>query len=430
MATHSDACQVRTSAADGSGSDMVYLGTLGHVQGLSFGTVLPGGDNHMNCFLQLEPDNRPSALNPGRRTEVLRGAGVIWNGFMMEPTVTADGWGIAATGVGVKGADFQAFYTDPQRVDPTGTGTLINNTAMTDTHAVSDDQGRMISGKGIADGAVINTVSPGSSYSVSKAALLTGTNNPFRIGGWSLNDPVDEAIARGLPWVNGGIPDGWWINSPDNAATKITDHMNTITGKSGLTWYVDRWGNLITSPLPSDVTHLLVVTEPVARTLYGDINVLFIKYVSADDGQGSVTFSLTKYVNQDSVDAHGVFESYIDITNAGLMSSAAAVATGQDALSKYVRAAWAGPFTVRPGQLLNTGGVPVDLAMQRVGNMVCKLLLADSPFGGEVTAGPISFPAGEYVYDDDAQLATITPVQSFRTDLGAILSNSYKWATA
>lgn len=430
MAIHSDVCQVRTSAVDGSGLGSLYLGSFGHVQGLNFGSILPGGDNQMSCLLQMEVGKRPEALNPGRVTEVIRGLQVIWRGILAEPKSAGDGWSVTATGLGVHGADFQDAYTDPLRIDSTGTGTLNGNTAVNDTHADAGDVHRTISGDGIAPGSVINTVNPGVSYSISQPATKTG-NPVLTIGGWSPDDPINRAISwyGGLRWINPGVNNAWWINSADVGAITITEHLNDIMANNGNTWFVDQWRYLNTGPLPSDVTHLLVVDVPADRTLYGDINNLWIKFISSDDGQGNIQYGFTNYLNDDSWNKHGAHESYIDITNAGKMTYAAAQQVGANLLSKYTRAAFTGPFSARYGQLLTIGGSPVDLAMQRVGQMVCRLIFTDDPFGGEVVAGPVEFPVGEYTYDDDSQTATITPVQSYRTDIGRILSETYRWAS-
>ena len=430
MAIHSDVCQVRTSAVDGSGLGQQYLGSYGHVQGLNFGSVLPGGDNQCTCLLQMEVGRRPEALSPGRVLEVVRGSEIPWRGILAEPTPSADGWTVSATGLGVHGADFQDAYTDPYRVDTTGTGTATGNTAVNNTNADARDVHRTISGDGIPPGAVINTVNPGVSYSISLPATKTG-HPTLTIGGWTPDAPIDRAISwyGGLRWVNPGVTNAWWINSADVGAITITEHLNDVMGNNGNTWYVDQWRYLHTGPLPSDVTHLLVVDVPAARTLYGDINNLWIKYIASDDGQGGITYGFTNYLDNDSWNKHGAHESYIDITNAGLLTGTAAQQVGANILSKYTRAAFAGPFSVRYGQLLTIGGSPVDLAMQRVGNMVCRLIFTDDPFGGEVVAGPIEFPVGEYTYDDDSQTANVTPVQSYRTDIGKILSETYRWAS-
>lgn len=430
MAIHSDVCQVRTSAVDGSGLGLQYIGTLGHVQGLNFGSILPGGDNQCNFFLQLESGKRPEALNPGRVLDVVRGASIAWQGHLTQAVPSADGWTITATGLGVHGTDFQTAYDDPLRVDSTSTTVTNGSTAVLNPGALATDVNRTISGTGIPPGAVITAVNPGNYYAISLAATKTG-HPALSIGGWTPDAPVDRAISwyGGLRWINPGIQGAWWINSADRGSITITDHMNDVMSNNGQTWFVDKWRYLNTGPLPSDVTHLLVVDTPVARTLYGDINNLWVKWIASDDGQGNVTYGFSNYLNDPGWNKHGARESYIDITSAGVLSTSAAQGVAANVLSKYTRAAWAGAFNVRYGQLLSLGGAPVDLAVQRVGNMVCRLIMTDFPFGGEISAGPIEFPVGEYVYDDDSQSASITPVQSYRTDINSILSETYKWAS-
>ena len=87
-------------------------------------------------------------------------------------------------------------------------------------------------------------------------------------------------------------------------------------------------------------------------------------------------------------------EAYADLSSAGVMSSTAATNAGKAALAGYVRANYAGPFTVRQGQLLTLGGSPVDIGAERGVPGVCQLQLIDGPFGGEVAPGVVSFPIG------------------------------------
>ena len=103
------------------------------------------------------------------------------------------------------------------------------------------------------------------------------------------------------------------------------------------------------------------------------------------------------------------------------MSAAAAENVGNEVLARYQRAAWAGPFTARFGQLMTTGGTPVDLGCERAGS-VMRLLVTDAPFGGESFAGTIEFLVGAYSYSDDDQTAQITPFQSARSDFSSLLS--------
>jgi hypothetical protein len=130
----------------------------------------------------------------------------------------------------------------------------------------------------------------------------------------------------------------------------------------------------------------------------------------------------TGVTNAADIAAHEPMETFIDLSNAGVMSQAAAQAVGNLALSVYQRATFAGPFTVAPGRLLNLGGQPIDLGTDQAGTVV-KLMLTDLGYGGEVTETfPITFLVGSYSYDDQQQIATIAPFQSLFSSLSGILS--------
>lgn len=351
MALNRDACHVRSSAPDNT--NPIWLGTLGHLQGLTFGSVQPGGDDQLSIMLQIDPGIRGPALNPGRIIEVFRNSNLpLWSGSLAEPQGDdGTGWTLTAVGRGVQGNDYQGYYSS-----------------------------------------------------------------------WNLNDPVNQAIIRGLRWKNPGIAAGWLLQQPDNASFTVTDHMTNVTSKQGLTWKVDRDGTATVFSLPSVVDRLLVVTDPVPRTLYGDLTTVYLKYTSSDDGQGNQAYSTTVTFNQGAINVHNAHETYVDVTDAGVMSAAAAQAIGQFLLSKYTRAAWAGAFTVRPGQLMTLGGTPIDLATERAGH-VYRVLKNDAPYGGEVKAGPIEFIGGGWHYNDDDGTAGLDPFQSYRTDIGSVLSN-------
>ena len=194
-----------------------------------------------------------------------------------------------------------------------------------------------------------------------------------------------------------------------------------LTVPSAQVWQVDRWGKLSVTPIPSTVNRLLVSTTPVARTIASDITTVWLKYTASDDGQGNTTYNLTDSFSQDDINRHGPTEIYSDISNAGVMSGSSAQAVGTDILARYQRAAFAGPFTVRYGQYLTTGGTPVDLGCESAGT-VARLLVSDAPFGGEQVTGLIEFCVGNYVYDDDSATAQITPMQSARSDFSSLLS--------
>ena len=238
---------------------------------------------------------------------------------------------------------------------------------------------------------------------------------------WNLNDAVNQAITRGLRWTNPGIGGGWLSQQVDSGSQTVTDHLNMITVQSAQVWQVDRNNALQVTAIPNVVNRLLVSTDPVPRTIANDITTVWLKYTASDDGQGNTTYGLTDSFDQADINMHGPTEVYADLSNAGVMSSGAAQTVGNNFLARYQRAAFAGPYTVRYGQLLTTGGTPIDLGTERAGT-VCRLLVTDAPFGGEVPTGVIEFTVGAYSYDDDAQVAQITPMQSARSDFSSLLS--------
>jgi hypothetical protein len=116
-------------------------------------------------------------------------------------------------------------------------------------------------------------------------------------------------------------------------------------------------------------------------------------------------------------------ETFADVSSADVLSNSAAIAVGQQVLKRYQRASFAGPFTAGPGQLLTTGGAPVDLgAGMPYAPMVCRVMLTDYAYGGETAPVPVTFIAGGYAFDDESQTATITPFQSLDTSFSGLLS--------
>lgn len=338
------------------------LSQVGHVQGLKWSFVLPGGCDQMSCTVQRDVRYRPDAFNAGRFVRVMRGASIAWEGKLQEPAPGRDGWAITAKGAGQYGADFDATYT----------GTW---------------------GTGIPDIA------------------------------------VGAAIGRGLRWINPGIgnPAGMWTGQAvDSGSQKIDALLNLITTKGNLTWYVTTTaqGNVLeVFPLPDQKTptRLLVSNDPAARTLGGDYNRLFLRYQSSADSASAATYATTSVSNPDSIRQHGPMEEYVDISSAGQYTAALAQGVGNNILGQYIRANFATAFTVQPGQLLNAGGQPVDLGCEQAGTVV-RLMLMDFGYGGELRSGPVTFLTGAYEYDDEAQVATVTPFQSVRTNFSSLLS--------
>lgn len=351
-----------------SGSNLAnprWLGSLGHVMDLQYSFNCPGGCDKAQWLLEVEPNYRTNAMDPGRIVRIVRGASVVWDGILDEPQPGTNGWTMTAVGAGNQGTNMRAFYTDA----------------------------------------------------------------------WPTNEPdesINNAISRGLRWTNPGIgqPAGAWFGQAvDQADQTISDLLNLVCSRGGLLWYVNSQPSgmnvLSVFNLPTVPQYNLVVTTPVGRTLGGNWNTIFLRYQASADNNttgASATFGTVSVTNTQSVSLYGPMEQYVDLSNAGTMTAAQAETVGNYVLSIYQRVTFNSSFVIQPGQLLTTGGQPVDLGCVQAG-CVIQLVLTDFGYGGEVTSQyPISFIVGTYSWDDQHQQATITPYQTLNQNLSSLLS--------
>jgi hypothetical protein len=242
---------------------------------------------------------------------------------------------------------------------------------------------------------------------------------------WNENDGVNQAIARGLRWINPGIPSGRFLSQQqDSASQTITDFLTLITKPGGYVWHVGRGNVLSVFPVPVTPTRILMATSPQARALAGYINALVARYqVTADNTTtgAPATYALVTATNAPSIAKHQRMEQYWDISQAGVLSSGTALGFANSALSQYQAASWAGPIPVQYGQYLTMTGVPVDIGCENAGE-VALLMLADGPYGGEVMAAPpVSFVVGRVDYDDTTQAGGITPYLGVPGDFSSLL---------
>lgn len=347
------------------GSDRQLLSQLGFVTGLGYSFATPGGCNQLQATMAVSAGWRGTALNVGRLCYAMRGGSVVWSGILDEPTLGQDGWAITAVGAGGFGDDYLAIYTGSW-----GTGTF--------------------------------------------------------------NNAVDAAIARGLNWVRGndiGAVSGIWTGQQtDSGAQTITDLLNLGCHKGGLTWAVRTWpqGNILSVfALPTTPNRILVSGDPAGRSVGDEPTTLYVRYQATwDTNKTPATFATTS-VTQSALEATiGRREDLMDISSAGVYTAGGAQAVANQVFARYRRVAFAGPFTVQPGQLLNPGGQAVDLGSfwqdSLSGPMVCSLWLADYPYGGELAGGPLTFLVGGYEYHPDGT-ATITPFESARHDWSSVM---------
>jgi len=352
--------EVWTARPDGTAP--FYLGTLGHVGGLAYDDTMPGGAGQLTCTLQADPAWRHEAISPGRRVVAVRGASLCWEGTLTEPVPSDQGWNLTADGAGTWGSRFRA--------------------------------------RGAAD-----------------------AMDPASV--------IDAATGRGLRWIRGSIAGAYTAQTTvkDPASINMTDYLNGICSPTSYTWRVHRVAaglqlDLIPIPAPTATpTRILVATVPQSRTLAGYVNALYARYKATADSGGNKATYLTASATWDaSIARHDRFEDYWDLTSAGVISGATATGYLNAAMQKYVAATWSGPFTVSHGRYLTNGGAPVDLACEHAGEF-CRLILADGPYGGEVSpAPPVVFPVGKVAYSDDAGTLTVTPFAYWKADWQTVLN--------
>ena len=322
----------------------------------------------MTCTVMVPATYRTQAFNPGWQVRITRGGHIVWTGRLDEPVPSAAGWTLTAVGDGQRGTDYLALYTST----------------------------------------------------------------------WPNSQPdeaINQAIARGLPWVNPGIgsPAGAWFGQQvDTGAQTLTAFLNLITTRGQLTWYANsqpggRPGTDISVfPLPSVPNRLLIVTNAAPRTLGGDVNTIVIRYqASADTSSGggtAATYGIVTATNAASVAAHGIIETYVDLSDVGVQSSTAAKAVGDHILAIYQRASFTQPITGHYGDLLTMGGVPIDPGTDQAATM-CRAVLTDYAYGGEVApGGPVQFIVGSFEWDDYAQVFTLTPMVTWDQSVTGMLS--------
>src|SRR5258708_26145002 len=73
------------------------------------------------------------------------------------------------------------------------------------------------------------------------------------------NDAVNQAITRGLRWVNPGIPGSVFLGQQqDSGSVKISDLLYFMCSTGGLTWCFSRYRVLTATAMPTAVTLPLV----------------------------------------------------------------------------------------------------------------------------------------------------------------------------
>lgn len=387
----------------------VWYGQLGNIQGINYSYATPGGPSTLTFLLARPAQFRHPAMDPGRILQVYRGGSCIWEGIQQEPSPDAAGWTISAQGAGTYGSNYTTLY-DP----PNWNADQVLNQAI---------------GRGLHWNIPEAIGKPSGIYlgqaQDSGSMVITDFLNLLCTGGglyWSVEPPSGSKI-----------PAGPWNIRLRQFPSDLNGNPLAQTATTATSWDVQEWQRTDLKAklkrLPPDL--YIVNTNPIPRTIANDYNTLVIKYQTKADQTATSTvkasgaiFKTVVVDNPASVAQHGRNEYYLDVSASGVMSTSSVVALGQNVLKHYVRANWASDFTVQPGDLINNGGVPVDLGCNWCGK-VASVQVDNAAFGGEVGMAPITFLIAGYTFDDDTQTATLSPYQNQRTDISSIIAQLY-----
>ena len=95
-----------------------WLGAIGNVAGLTYSDSMPGGNDTLQCTLQMRPGQPDSAIEPGRIIRAYQGARWIWEGILAAPAPSDQGWQLTAQGAGHYGENYVAIDSGGGCVEP------------------------------------------------------------------------------------------------------------------------------------------------------------------------------------------------------------------------------------------------------------------------------------------------------------------------
>ena len=237
--------------------------------------------------------------------------------------------------------------------------------------------------------------------------------------GLDLDDVVDAAITRGLPWTRPSSLPALTDGSQQDGTSRLSDALDTVCDAKGKLWNVSRDGEITAATRPTSATYLLLANDTAGgRTVLGFVTDVWVTYW--DQSTWMVKTILRESVSK----PFGVFEDVLDITDLGPITQTQAEGHGDNWLAKRApRLRFTQAFTVTYGQLLTIGGTAVDLAtVQAAGSAVRVLLTDPDSAAGELALGSVVVPVGETDYDVDADVLTVTPLDTTPTGLAAVFS--------
>lgn len=449
-----------TSAPDSDGTDRIYLDSLGAVTGLRVSHQYPGGCKAVSCTLRVSPDFTHRALTPGRDVGVTAGADDVWLGTLNVPAVGADGSrDLTADGDSVATSRFVALGL--------GTHNALNPNEVVDAAALSGRHSRFrrVDTLPVPDGQLADDGKFMMDEALTQAANAAGKRwrvdldrvvrfYPTDGDGTVLVLHARQDVGRTLD----GMPtrlDAAFVDA--ETGLYRVEHLDAPASDTGSTFYPAFYtpdgsayaargftlytdGTTITAyvigkPTTAEVLSLSSPAVDLALVEESQFYSRFTGTGSLAPGATGRTGTYRAVVggpslgtgSQEGIAHRGTGslgatgniaprESIVDLTGQGAFTQAQVL----EQLAEHMMRAktqphFDGAWTASPGDLVTTGGVPVDLATVRAGVQLIVVAL-DPTRNLSLQADDVLATIGETEYDADTQLLRLTPAAA--PDLG------------
>lgn len=236
----------------------------------------------------------------------------------------------------------------------------------------------------------------------------------------TLNNIVDQAITRGLPWTRPSS-----LTSAGTAASgskTIAQSLADVGKALGTVWSLSARGALTMAAPPTAPSYILQTAQPLNPVVTG-LTQAVGQYQSTSTATATKTAS-----DSDAQDEYGKREGRYDMTGLGVITATNATTYLTNWLDANIaHKTYTDPITVAAGQLraytpsdgtrpAGMGG-PVDLATVRAG---CLVAVLDAT-AGHTAAGQLQILVGRTDYDADTDTLQLTPVGAKGQNLLAVL---------
>lgn len=230
---------------------------------------------------------------------------------------------------------------------------------------------------------------------------------------------VDQAILRGLPWVDPG-----GLSGAAFTASTTTVDLNTVSSllDAYATSLGQRWGVfadgllVVAADATAPTWHLDPVTALMGTADEDYVTDIYARYVSAvtapTDGSQPVptAWAIAHVSDAAAADRYGRREASLDLTPLGRLTATAATNMAQGRLTLgAARIGFTEPLTVSRDELARPGGVPGGFEQVRAGQVVRCFRVANSD--GNVLPGTTQdILLGEVRYRDGDDSIYLAPV--------------------